>query len=127
MELYKTVAQKKPLHLVKYVEWDVHERTIVFNKHTREFIGYSDPGKINNVLADHEQQLNLSETTPRPLGKYMLMFTVRGLFTSLIFPCMQFPAASTKGSYIFPLIYQVLNIYLSWVFVLLVLLVMEPV
>ena len=79
---------------------------LYFNKHTGELIGYSDLGEINNVLADYEQRLNASDTTPRSLGKCMLMFMVRGLFTPLKFPYVQFVAASTKGADVFPLVRQ---------------------
>ena len=36
----------------------------------------------------------------------MLVFMVRGLFTSLKFPYVQYPASSTKGTDIFPLVRQ---------------------
>lgn len=37
------------------------------------------------------------------------VFMVRGLFTSLKYPYVQFPAASTKGADIFPLIKQAIK------------------
>ena len=77
-------------------------------KHT-ELIGYSDLGEINNLLADYEQQLNASDTTPRPLGKYMLMLMVKGLFTSLKFSYVKFTAVSTKGSDFFPFVRQAMK------------------
>ena len=39
----------------------------------------------------------------------MPMFMMRGLFTSLKFPHIQFPIASTKGSDIFPLVRQAIK------------------
>ena len=82
---------------------------LYFNKHSGEVIGFSDLGELNNLLADYKQQLSSTEITPRPLGKCMLMFMVRGLFTSLKFPYVQFPTASTKGSDIFPLVRQAIK------------------
>lgn len=67
------------------------------------------PSEINNLLVDYEQQLSTSQTTPRSLGKCMLMYMVRGLFTSLKFLYVQFPVASTKGSDIFPLVWPEIN------------------
>ena len=64
-------------------------------------VGYADLGEINNLLLDYEQQYNDSGRMPHPLAKCMLVFMVRGVFTSLKFPYMQFPAASTKGADIF--------------------------
>ena len=86
----------------------VKEGLYFFNKHTGELIGYLDLWETNDVLADYEQQLNTADTTPQPLGKCMLMFMVRGLFTPLKFPCVQFVAASTKVAdvNVFPLVRQ---------------------
>ena len=42
----------------------------------------------------------------RLLAKCMLVIMVRGLFNSLKFPYAQFPASSTKGSQLFPLLQQ---------------------
>ena len=53
--------------------------------------------------------MNSSGRTPRPLGKLMLVFMIRGLFTSLKFPYIQYPAASVKGEHIFPLVRQVMK------------------
>ena len=40
----------------------------------------------------------------RLLAKCMLVIMIRGLFNSLKFPYCQFPATSTKGSQLFPLL-----------------------
>ena len=110
LELLEAVSQQSPHNLAKYVGLVLDEMYVkeglYFNKHTGELIGYSDLGEINNVLADYEQRLNASDTTPRSLGKCMLMFMVRGLFTPLKFPYVQFVAASTKGADVFPLVRQ---------------------
>ena len=113
LELLESVSQQKPPHLAKYVGLILDEMYVkeglFYNKHTGELIGYSDLGDINNILCDYERQLNASDATPRPLGKCMLMFMVRGLFTSLKFPYVQFSAASTKGSDVFPLVRQAIK------------------
>ena len=113
LELYEAVSQQKPSHLAKYVGLVLDEMYVkeglFFNKHTGELIGYADLGEINNLLDDYEQKIDGSETAPRALGKCMLVFMVRGLFTSLKFPYVQFPAASTKGADIFPLVRQAIK------------------
>ena len=43
----------------------------------------------------------------RPLAKCMLVFMIRGLFTSLKFPYTQFPTVSNKGSSLFPLLQKI--------------------
>ena len=112
-ELLEAVQQQRPKHLAKYVGIVLDEMYVkeglYFNKHTGELIGYSDLGGVNNLLADYEQQLTTSNTSPRPLAKCMLMFMVRGLFTSLKYPYVQFSAASTKGADIFPLVRQAIK------------------
>ena len=112
-ELFEAISQQSPKHLAKYVGLSLDEMHVkeglFFDKHTGSLIGYSDLGEINNVLSDYEQQLNSSHRTPRPIAKLMLVFMVRGLFISLKFPYVQFPAASTKGGDIFPLVRQAIK------------------
>ena len=64
-------------------------------------VGYADLGKINNLLLDYKQQYNTLGRISCPLAKCMLVFMVRGVFTSLKFPYVQIPAVSTKGADIF--------------------------
>jgi len=113
LELYEAVARQQPNHLAKYVGITLDEMHVkeglFFDKHTRSLIGYSDLGEVNNLLSDYEQQLNTSERTPRSLGKSMLMFMIRGLFTSLKFPYVQFAAANTKGVDLFFLVHQAIK------------------
>ena len=109
LELFEAIAKLRPQNLAKYVELTLDEMHVkeglFFDKHTGTLIGYLDLGKVNNLLSDYGQRLSTSEGTPR-LGKCMLMFMVRGLFTNLKFPYVQFPANSTKGADIFPLVRQ---------------------
>ena len=113
LELFEAVAKLRPQNLAKYVGLTLDEMHVkeglCFDKHTGTLIGYSDLGEVNNLLSDYEQQLSTSEGTPRLLGKCMLMFMVRGLFTNLKFPYAQFPANSTKGANIFPLVRQAIK------------------
>ena len=98
LELFEAIAQQKPRHLAKYVGLTLDEMHVkeglFFDKHTGALVGYSDLGEI----------IYYSHSTQRPMAKLMLVFMVRGLFTSLKFPYVQFPAASTKGGDIFPLV-----------------------
>jgi len=113
LDLYEAICQQKPSHLAKYVGLVLDEmymkEGLFCNKHTGELVGYADLGEINNLLDDYEQQIDGSETAPRALGKCMLVFMVRGLFTPLKFPYVQLPAANTKGADIFPLFRQAIK------------------
>jgi len=82
---------------------------LVFDKATGSLIGYQDLGEVNNIIHDAESRLNGSCDSQRPLAKVMLVFMVRGLFTPLKYPYVQFPAASTKGADLFPLFRKVLS------------------
>ena len=113
MQLLEVLKHQKPPHLAKYVTVILDEMYIkeglVFQKTSGSLVGYEDLGDINNLLHDAEQQINNPGTCMRPLAKLMLVFMIRGIFTSLRFPCAQFPATSTKGSDLFPLFRQVLS------------------
>ena len=78
-------------------------------KSTGSLVGYSDLGEVNNLLAAVEQHSKEPDAAQqRPLAKYMLVFMIRGLFNSLKFPYVQFPASSTKGAQLFPLLHKAL-------------------
>ena len=113
LKLLEAITQQKPKHLAKYVGLTLDEMHVkeglFFDKHTGTLVGYSDLGEVNNTLSDYEKQLSSSHSTQRPMAKLMLVFMMRGLFTSLKFPYVQFPAASTKGGDIFPLVQQAIK------------------
>jgi len=85
------------------IRWDVRERLSIFNKYTGELVGYADLEQFTwqlwtaNRCMDQKQPLELWENV------YMLVFMVRGVFTPLKFPYVQFPAANTQEADIFPL------------------------
>ena len=113
LDLLEAIEQQKPRQLAKYVNIILDEMYVkeglFFDKHSGRLVGYADLGEVNNMLSDYEQQFNSLGRTPRPLSKCMLVFMIRGLFTSLKYPYIQFPAASTKGADIFPLIRQAIK------------------
>ena len=80
---------------------------LVYDKSTGRLTGYADLGEVNNLLVAAEQKFKgPSSNMQRPLAKCMLVIMVRGLFNSLKFTYAQFPAASTKGAQLFPLLHQ---------------------
>jgi len=113
LELLDAVSQQRPKHLAKYVGLVLDEMHIkeglYFDKHTGSLVGYSDLGEVNNLLSDYEDHFNRTGAAPRPLSKCMLVFMIRGLFTSLKFPYVQFPTVNTKGADIFPLIREAIR------------------
>ena len=70
-------------------------------------MGYEDLGEVINVLMEAEHKFrNPSNSFQRPLTKHMVVIMVRGFFNSLKFLYAQFPASSTKGAQLFPLVRQ---------------------
>ena len=94
MDFLEVVSSQQPKHLAKYVSIVLDEMHVkeglFFDKHTGALVGYADLGETNNILLDYEQHLENSGRTPRPLAKCMLVFMIRGLFTSLKFPYIQY-------------------------------------
>lgn len=112
LQLLDLLKNQKPAHLAKYVTVVLDEMYVkeglVFEKSSGAVIGFSDLGDVNNILQDVERQFKNPNNYQRPLAKVMLVFMVRGLFTSMKFVYCQFPAASTKGADLFPIFRQVL-------------------
>ena len=111
LQLLDQIKRQQPTHLAKYVGIKIDEMYIkeglVFNKSNGSLTGFSDLGDVNNLLSCVEQQFKDPESVhQKPLAKYILVFMIRGLFNSLKFPYVQFPASSTKGAQLFPLLHK---------------------
>lgn len=93
---------------------EMHVREeLVYNKHTGKLVGFVNLGDINMHLARFEESLEASSddyepaTSPEtPLANSMMVFMVRGIFTSLRFPYAIFPCSSLHGEQLFPLFWE---------------------
>lgn len=76
---------------------------LVYNKHTNNLVGFANLGETNNHLLAFER--SLQESTPsecvEPLAKTMMVIMVRGLFSKLEFPYVQFPCSRVMGDLLF--------------------------
>ena len=95
----------------KYVVlmWDEMKikEDLVFDKHTCELIGFANAVEINNHLESFEQQCNSSsQNEHHNVATHMLMFMVRGIFTSLEFPYGQFPTRDASADTLFPIVWD---------------------
>lgn len=81
---------------------------LVYDKHSLQVIGFVNLGDINNQLLKFEQAqtCDSQEVMTPPIAKHMLVFMVRGIFTSLEFPYVQFPCSATSGDVVFPLVWE---------------------
>ena len=84
------------------------KESLVYDKHTGSLTGYSDMGEVNNLFMELELDKK-SSTFRRPLAKCVLVFMIRGLFTSLKFPYAHFPTTSTTGAELFPILRKVIS------------------
>jgi len=76
---------------------------LVFDKHSCELIGFTDLGDINNDLNE------LEECRSGPVGtvaSHVLLFIVRGLFTSVNFPYSHFATKSISADTLFPIVWE---------------------
>ena len=79
---------------------------LVYNKHSGELIGFVDISDVHEHLTALEQScLETADSSPK-LATHMLVFMIRGLFSSLEFPYAQFPVASASGEVIFPIVWH---------------------
>ena len=70
---------------------------LVYNKHSGEMVGFTNLGSINDHLADFERSLTRGHESNLSLTKTMVVFMVRGLFTSLQFPYVHFACTNLCG------------------------------
>ena len=67
----------------------------MYDKHQGHLIGFVDLGNANNKLAECEAAVN--GDTDQPLANSMLVFMVRGFFSDLAFPYVQFSCNNLTG------------------------------
>ena len=81
---------------------------LVYDKHTSQIIGFINLGDVNNQLLRFQcsQTSDTDNSLPPPVAKHMLVFMVRGLFSKLEFPYVQFPCGTTSGGVVFPLVWE---------------------
>ena len=73
------------------------EEGLVYDKECSKLIGFVE-------LDDISTHLTLSEK--RQIASHMLVFMVRGLFSSLQFPYAQFPSCNLSGGTLYPLVWE---------------------
>lgn len=80
---------------------------LAYNKHSGELIGFVNVTDINHHLSAFEQHCkNDVESSRHNLATHMLVFMVRGLFSTLEFPYVQFPVESSTGDVLHPLVWR---------------------
>ena len=108
-QLLKEMNISEEMHRYVVLCWDEVKvkEGLVFDKHACELIGFTDLGDINNDLNRLEQQCQSS-----PVGtvaSHVLLFMVRGLFTSVKFPYAHFATKSLTADTLFPIVWEVVE------------------
>ena len=94
--------EREKLVLLLLDEMHIRE-DIVNNKHSGEMIGFANLGEINEHLIAFEKSIcsHSDKPTPPSPARTMMVFMVRGLFSSLQFPYAQFPCAELTGELLY--------------------------
>ena len=76
---------------------------LVYDKQTGALIDFANLGNVNEQLLDFECSLQVENTSSNQpsLVKTMLVIMVKGLFTQLECPYLQFPCLNLKGDLIY--------------------------
>ena len=90
-------------HIVPYRE------DLVYDKHSGSLIGYTDLGEVNNHRLAFQLSFENPSAEPARPAKSMLTFMVKGLFTNLKFPYVQFSCVKLTGDSLFQLFWEVVK------------------
>ena len=74
---------------------------LVYDKHSGKLIGFTSLGVISDQLLSSKTGAEGDCDNQHKLAKTMMVFMVRGLFSSLWFPYVQLPCACITGDLIF--------------------------
>lgn len=89
---------------------NVDKEDLIFDKHTCELIGFANGGEINNHCDSFERQYNNPTQNERQnVATHMLMFMVRGTFTSLERFYGQFPTGDASADTLFPVVWDAIS------------------
>lgn len=77
------------------------KENLVYDKYTGSVIGFANLGDISNHLLAFEQSVKGNCDAMNSVAKTMMVFMIRGLFTTLRFPYAQFPCAKVSGNLLF--------------------------
>ena len=102
IEVAKLQTRKEFQKCVALVMDEMHiKEDLVYDKRSGELVGFINLGAINDHLIQFERRLEGSLNDHEPLADSMVVIMVRGLFTRLQFPYVQFPCASVTGDLLF--------------------------
>ena len=105
------ISEEKDRYVVLCWDEVKIKETLIFDKHTCELVGFTNVGDINNHL-DRVQEQCESEQNSRVhtnVATHMLLFMVRGMFTSLEFPYAHFATRGATADALYSLVWEVVQ------------------
>ena len=87
--------------------WDEMKvkKGLVFDKHTCNLVGFTNIGEINNELDNVEKECE-EEGASSNVATHMLLFMVRELCTSLVFPYAHFATQGATADVLYPMVWE---------------------
>lgn len=82
---------------------------LVYDQYTGALIGFTNLGDINTHLLEFERSLDATPSVTQTVATTMTVFMVRGLFTRLNFPYVQFPGVKVSGDLLFDPFWQAIG------------------
>ena len=105
------ISEEKDRYVVLCWDEVKIKETLIFDKHTCELVGFTNVDDINNHL-DRIQEQCESEQSSRVhtnVATHMLLFMVRGMFTSLEFPYAHLATRGATADAFYPLEWKVVQ------------------
>jgi hypothetical protein len=99
------VGEKDRYVVLAWDEMKIQEN-LVFDKHTCDLIGFTSMGDVNDTLDRVERQCKTEEKSPANVSSHMLLFMVRGMFSSLEFPYAHFATNGVSADALYPIVWE---------------------
>lgn len=97
------VSEKDRFVVLSWDEMRIKEG-LVFDKHSCTLVGFTNVGDVNDLLDKMEQQAN--DKSHSNISTHMLLFMVRGLFSTLKFPYVHFATRGISADSLFPIVWE---------------------
>lgn len=105
------VKEEKDKYVVLVLDKMKVREDLIFDKHSCRLIGFVNIGEINATLDKFERQCQNEEEviSEQNVANHMLVFMIRGLFTSFELVYAQFATRGITGKSIFPLVWKAIR------------------
>ena len=87
------------------------KENLIFDKHSCELVGFTNIGEVNNHLEKLKEECasKTKRNSPGDIASHMLLFMVRGMFSSLEFPYAHFATKGATADQLYPIVWEVVR------------------